>query len=51
MKTRTSFPNLAHPPRRVPVLGDVFGFSTDILTDPSSSLGTVFEFRFLGARY
>lgn len=51
MRTRTLYPKLAHPPHRIPVLGDVFGFSMDVLTDPSSSLGTVFEFRFLGARY
>lgn len=48
------YPSLPHPPRRVPVLGDVFGFSTDSLTQPSADLaglGPVFEFRFLGARY
>lgn len=48
---RRSFPELPHPPRRVPILGDVFGFSADILTQPSSSLGPIFEFRFLGAQY
>lgn len=49
---RRSFPKLPHPPRRVPVLGDVFGFSTDILTQPPAAMvGPVFEFRFLGARY
>ncbi|MGP4055314.1 cytochrome P450 [Mycobacterium sp. 4D054] len=49
---RVSFPKLPHPPRRVPVLGDVLGFSEDILTQPSSQItGPVFEFRFLGARY
>ncbi|KWX58782.1 cytochrome P450 [Mycobacterium sp. NAZ190054] len=49
---RRSFPKLPHPPRRVPILGDVFGFSTDLLTQPSSELpAPVFEFRFLGARY
>lgn len=42
---------LPHPPRRIPILGDVLGFSSDILTQPSFSLGPVFEFRFLGARY
>lgn len=51
---RRSFPPLPHPPRRVPVLGDVLGVSPDILTQPSADLaglGPVFEFRFLGARY
>lgn len=48
---RRAFPKLPHPPRRIPVLGDILGFSTDILTQPSLSLGPVFEFRFLGARY
>ncbi|MGQ9409853.1 cytochrome P450 [Mycolicibacterium gilvum] len=50
---RQPFPPLPHPPRRVPVVGDVFGFSADILTRPPSDpgLGPVFEFRFLGARY
>lgn len=51
---RRSFPELPHPPRRVPVLGDVLGISPDILTQPSgelAGLGPVFEFRFLGARY
>ncbi|MBB2991237.1 unspecific monooxygenase [Mycolicibacterium iranicum] len=51
---RRSFPKLPHPPRRVPILGDVLGISPDILTQPSSELGglgSVFEFRFLGARY
>ncbi|UXA14910.1 cytochrome P450 [Mycobacterium sp. SMC-8] len=49
---RVSFPKLPHPPRRVPILGDVLGFSPDILTQPSLELaGPVFEFRFLGARY
>lgn len=51
---RRSVPELPHPPRRVPILGDVLGISPDILTQPSrelASLGPVFEFRFLGARY
>ncbi|MDA2894666.1 cytochrome P450 [Mycolicibacterium sp. BiH015] len=51
---RRSLPELPHPPRRVPVLGDVLGISPDILTQPSrelAELGPVFEFRFLGARY
>jgi cytochrome P450 len=44
-----------HPPRRVPLLGDVLSFRGD---EPSQSvsalaaqLGPVFEFTFLGARY
>lgn len=48
---RRSFPVLPHPPRRIPLLGDVFAFSADILTQPSLGMGPVFEFRFLGARY
>lgn len=51
---RRSFPDLPHPPRRVPVIGDVLGISPDILTQGSEDLavlGSVFEFRFLGARY
>jgi cytochrome P450 len=48
---RRSFPALPHPPRRLPILGDVFGFSADILTQPTFGMGPVFEFRFLGARY
>lgn len=51
---RRSLPELPHPPRRVPILGDVLGISPDILTQPSrelAGLGPVFEFRFLGARY
>ncbi|MDG4664198.1 cytochrome P450 [Mycobacterium sp. 236(2023)] len=51
---RRSFPELPHPPRRLPVLGDVLGISPDILSQPSSDLaglGPVFEFRFLGARW
>lgn len=51
---RHRYPKLPHPPRRIPLLGDVFGFDAD---SPSQSaaelarLGAVFEFTFLGARY
>ncbi|CAA0125987.1 Bifunctional cytochrome P450/NADPH--P450 reductase 2 [Mycolicibacterium vanbaalenii] len=51
---RRSYPALPHPRRRLPLLGDVLGFSAD---SPSQStmaladLGPLFEFRFLGARY
>lgn len=51
---RHRYPKLPHPPRRIPFLGDVFGFDADT---PSQSamelarLGAIFEFRFLGARY
>lgn len=51
---RRDQPALPHPPWRVPLLGDVFGFHADT---PSQSavdmarLGPIFEFTFLGARW
>ncbi|MET0898699.1 MAG: cytochrome P450, partial [Mycobacterium sp.] len=44
-----------HPPRRVPLLGDVLAFRGDdithSITDLASRLGPIFEFAFLGAHY
>jgi unspecific monooxygenase len=44
-----------HPPRRVPLLGDVLAFRGDDITQSittlASRLGPIFEFTFLGARY
>lgn len=47
-------PKLPHPPRRVPLLGDVLAFRSDSPAQSTmdlATLGPVFEFRFLGARY
>ncbi|MGE0217280.1 cytochrome P450 [Mycolicibacterium sp.] len=47
-------PKLPHPPRRVPLLGDVLAFRSDSPAQSTmdlAALGPVFEFRFLGARY
>ncbi|MGV0741517.1 cytochrome P450 [Mycolicibacterium sp. XJ870] len=51
---RHPYPKLPHPPRRIPFLGDLFGFDADSPTQSAvdlARLGPVFEFRFLGARY
>ncbi|CDO27799.1 cytochrome P450 [Mycolicibacterium porcinum] len=48
------YPKLPHPPRRVPLLGDLFGMQPDSSMQNAMSmaeLGPVCEFRFLGARY
>ena len=48
------YPALPHPPRRVPVLGDVFGLTSDSSMQNAmglAELGEVCEFRVLGARY
>lgn len=45
---------LPHPPRRIPILGDVFGFRADSPTQALMDMaqaGPLFEFRVLGARY
>lgn len=46
---------IPHPPRRVPLLGDVLSFRGDAPTqsvsDIARQLGPLFEFRFLGARW
>ncbi|MBU9763965.1 cytochrome P450 [Mycobacterium sp. TNTM28] len=45
---------LPHPPRRVPLLGDVFGLSSESSIEGAAALaalGEVCELRFLGARY
>ncbi|CQD05489.1 cytochrome P450 [Mycolicibacterium conceptionense] len=50
----TKYPKLPHPPRRVPLLGDVFGMQPDSSMQNAmgmAELGPVCEFRFLGARY
>ncbi|BBX26899.1 cytochrome P450 [Mycolicibacterium alvei] len=57
--TRTSpegakYPKLPHPPRRVPLLGDIFGLQPDSSMQNAlgmAELGPICEFRFLGARY
>lgn len=48
-------PQIPHPPRRVPLIGDIFAFRGD---EPSQSafdmaekLGDIYEFAFMGARY
>ncbi|CAN3127709.1 cytochrome P450 [Mycobacterium sp. smrl_JER01] len=51
---RQGFAKLPHPPRRIPILGDVLGVDVDTLTQPGSGLtelGPVIEFRYLGAQY
>lgn len=48
------YPKLPHPPRRVPLLGDVFGLKPDSSMQNAmgmAELGPICEFRFLGARY
>lgn len=44
-----------HPPRRLPLLGDVLSFRgdepTQSVTELAGRLGPIFEFTFLGARY
>ncbi|TFV58607.1 cytochrome P450 [Mycobacterium sp. PS03-16] len=45
---------LPHPPRRVPILGDVLGFRADSPTQALMEMAAaapLFEFRVLGARY
>jgi cytochrome P450 len=48
-------PRIPRPPRRVPLLGDVFAFRGDepaqSVADLAAQLGPIFEFQFLGARY
>jgi cytochrome P450 len=48
------YPKLPHPPRRVPLLGDVFGLQPDSSMQNAmgmAELGPICEFRFMGARY
>lgn len=48
------YPKLPHPPRRVPLLGDVLGLKPDSSMQNAmgmAELGPICEFRFLGARY
>jgi unspecific monooxygenase len=46
---------IPHPPRRVPLLGDVLSFRGDepaqSVADLAARLGPIFEFTFFGARY
>lgn len=46
---------IPHPPRRIPLLGDVLAFRGDepsqSATELAQSLGPLYEFAFLGARY
>ncbi|TMS52613.1 cytochrome P450 [Mycobacterium sp. DBP42] len=58
MGARTSagrqYPKLPHPPRRVPLLGDVLSLQAGSSMQNAmgmAELGQVCEFRFLGARY
>ncbi len=48
-------PRIPKPPRRVPLLGDILTFRgaepTQSVLDYAATLGPVFEFTFLGARY
>lgn len=51
---KAKYPKLPHPPRRVPVLGDVLGLKPDSSMQNAmgmAELGPICEFRFLGARY
>ncbi|UXA19213.1 cytochrome P450 [Mycobacterium sp. SMC-4] len=51
---RRRAPKLPHPGRRVPFLGDLFAFDADAPSQSAmalATLGDVFEFRFVGARY
>ncbi|WP_066903662.1 cytochrome P450 [Mycolicibacterium houstonense] len=48
------YPKLPHPPRRVPLLGDVLSLQPDSSMQNAmgmAELGPICEFRFLGARY
>ncbi|OWL99196.1 hypothetical protein B7435_23030, partial [Mycolicibacterium peregrinum] len=48
------YPKLPHPPRRVPLLGDIFGLQLDSAMQNAmgmAELGPICEFRFLGASY
>ncbi|CRZ15737.1 cytochrome P450 [Mycolicibacterium neworleansense] len=50
----TKYPKLPHPPRRVPLLGDVLALQPDSSMQNAmgmAELGPICEFRFLGARY
>lgn len=56
--TRTDlpdYPKLPHPPRRLPILGDLFAMNIDkptqSLTRMAAQLGPIFEFSALGSRY
>ncbi|WP_099020416.1 cytochrome P450 [Mycolicibacterium palauense] len=48
-------PRIPHPPRRVPLIGDILAVRADEPTQSvvglSGRLGPIYEFRFLGARY
>lgn len=48
-------PQIPHPPRRVPLLGDIFAFRGDepaqSAFDMAEKLGPIYEFAFFGARY
>jgi unspecific monooxygenase len=51
---RRSYPKLPHPPRRIPIVGDVFGFEFDAPSQSAAELaklGPVYEFRFFGGQY
>ncbi|MGV0816053.1 cytochrome P450 [Mycolicibacterium boenickei] len=48
------YPKLPHPPRRVPLLGDILSLQPDSSMQNAmgmAELGPICEFRFLGARY
>lgn len=54
LDARHTYPSLPHPPWRIPLLGDLFGFSSDVPSQSAMELarfGPIYEFRFLGARY
>jgi len=58
LATRTESPDvpqLPHPPRRLPILGDLFSMNvnkpTQSLTRMAAGLGPLFEFTALGSRY
>lgn len=49
-----AYPKLPHPPRRIPLLGDVLAFRADTPSQSAvelAELGPIFEFQVLGARY
>lgn len=51
---RRAYPKLPHPPRRVPILGDVLGLDAGAPSQSAAELaklGPVLEFRFFGAQY
>lgn len=51
---RGSYPKLPHPPRRIPIVGDVLGMDVETPSQSAAALarlGPVYEFRFFGAQY